>query len=120
MCWALGDRGATTAQVLGQQLPQAHHVQYYTDHHRPYCKILEGRQHTQSKAHTHHIESMNNKLRCYLARLRRKTQAYSKSATALMHSLLFIWRRKFATTLQLQTGSILSKRLWDESIEIPI
>ncbi|WP_370590531.1 IS1 family transposase [Xylophilus sp. ASV27] len=119
----LGDRGAGTARVLQQQLPalpQARHIEYCSDHHRPYLAILSGRRHTVGKAHTHHIESMNNKLRCYLARLRRKTHAYSKSATALLHSLLFIWRRKFAAPLQAQTGCIESPRLWDRSIDIPI
>ncbi len=120
MAWALGDRGTDTAKVLQKQLTQAPHVQYCTDHHKPYRTILEGSQHTVGKAHTHHIESLNNKLRCYLARLRRKTHAYSKSATALLHSLLFIWKRKFAAELQPQTGCIVSHRVWDQSIEIPI
>ncbi|WP_349816620.1 IS1 family transposase [Acidovorax sp. SUPP3334] len=120
VAWALGDRGTCTARVLGQQLQQAAHIQYCTDHHKPYRAIVPKGQHTVGKAHTHHIESMNNKLRCYLARLRRKTHAYSKSATALLHSLLFIWGRKFATELRPQTGCILSQRLWDSNIEIPI
>lgn len=120
MAWALGDRGTATARVLQRQLPDAPHIQYCTDHHKPYCTILEGRQHTAGKAHTHHIESMNNKLRCYLARLRRKTHAYSKSAMALLHSLLFVWKRKFATELQPQTGCIVSERAWDRTIAIPI
>jgi Transposase and inactivated derivatives, IS1 family len=97
--FALGDRGLSTAKVLQQQLPQAPHIQYCTDQHRPYCSIVNAAQHTRSKAHTHHIESMNNKLRWYLARLARKTHAYSKSATALLHALLFVWSRKFGAEL---------------------
>ncbi|WP_442799628.1 IS1 family transposase [Polaromonas sp. CG_9.5] len=120
VAWALGDRGTATARVIGQQLTNAQHVQYCTDQHKPYCAILPRMRHTQSKAHTHHIESMNNKLRCYLARLRRKTHAYSKSAKALLHSILFVWKRKFAAPLQPQTGSIVSPRVWDDSIKIPI
>ncbi len=65
------------------------HIHYCTDAHRPYKAIIKAEQHTVGKAHTHHIESLNNKLRWYLARLGEKMHAYSKSATALLHSLLF-------------------------------
>ena len=106
--------------MLQSQLPEGAHIQFCTDHHRPYLTILADRQHQVGKAHTHHIESMNNKLRCYLARLRRKTHSYSKSAKALMDSLLFVWGRKFGARLQPQTGTITSHRLWDPNIEIPI
>ena len=120
MGYALGDRGTATAQVLQRQLPTDKHIHYCTDAHRPYKSIIEAKQHTIGKAHTHHIESLNNKLRWYLARLGRKTHAYSKSAVALLHSLLFVWNRKFGAKLKLQTGHLLSKRLWDGDIQIPI
>lgn len=118
--FALGERGAKTAKVLQPQLPMDAHIHYCTDAHRPYKAIIKAEQHTVGKAHTHHIESLNNKLRWYLARLGRKTHAYSKSATALLHSLLFIWQRKFGASLKPQTGYLLSKRLWDHDIQIPI
>ena len=105
---------------MAQQLPTASHIQFCTDHHPPYKKILPAERHIQSKAHTHNIESMNNKLRHYLARLARKTHSYSKSATALMHSLLFVWSRQFGATLKPQDATILSTRIWEESIAIPI
>ena len=116
----MGDRGTETAQVLAQQLPRAGHIQFCTDRHKPYTKILPIERHIQSKAHTHHIESMNNKLRHYLARLARKTHSYSKSAIALMYSLLFIWKRQFGAKLKPQVATILSKRIWEDSIAIPI
>ena len=118
--FALGDRGTRTAKVLQPQLPQAQHIQYCTDHHKPYRAIIERSQHTTGKAHTHHIESLNNKLRWYLARLGRKTHAYSKSAKALLHSLLFVWSRKFGAPLQPQKGYLLSRRVWDGDLQIPI
>ena len=118
--FALGDRGTTTAKVLQPQLPQAQHIEYCNDHHKPYRAIIAHAQHTVGKAHTHHIESLNNKLRWYLARLGRKTHAYSKSATALLHSLLFVWSRKFGASLQPQTGSLRSRRVWDNDLQIPV
>lgn len=118
--WALSDRGAQTAQVL-QQLPEGMHIEFCTDYHKPYVKILANRQHRVGKAHTHHVESMNNKLRCYLARLRRKTHCYSKSAKALMDSLLFVWGRKFGAQLQPPDGRACQRTPgWNQAIEIPI
>ena len=43
-----------------------------------------------------------------------------ESAKALMDSLLFVWGRKFGAQLQPQTGTLVSERLWDQAIEIPI
>ena len=120
MGFALGDRSRQTAKALQPQLPTDKHIHYCTDAYRPYTSIIAAEQHTIGKAHTHHIESLNNKLRWYLARLARKTHAYSKSATALLHSLLFVWSRKFGIKLKQQTGVLVSKRLWDEDIQIPI
>lgn len=63
---------------------------------------------------------MNNKLRCYLARLRRKTHCYSKSVDNLKDSLLFIFQRKFNMQLQPSTAQVVCARLWDADISIPI
>ena len=41
-------------------------------------------------------------------------------AKALMDSLLFVWGRKFGAQLQPQTGALVSERLWNQAIEIPI
>ena len=116
----MGDRDARAARALGAQVPRGPHVQYRTDHYRCYNAIFPSQQHVQSKAQTHIIESMNNKLRCYLARLRRKTHCYSKSAVNLRDSLLFIFQRKFNARLQPSTGFILCERLWEVDISIPV
>ena len=118
--FSLADRDKRTARVLEQQLPKAKYIRYCTDTYKPYQSINAAKQHCVGKAHTQLIESMNNKLRCYLARFGRRTYAYSKSADALLHSLLFVWFRKFGATLQPQTGHLLCKRLWDPNIQIPV
>jgi insertion element IS1 protein InsB len=118
--WALGDRDTGTARALGAQAPQSPHIRYHTDHWCCHESIFPKSQHIQSKAHTHIIESMNNKLRCYLARLRRKTHCYSKSAVNLRDSLLFIFQRKFGCKLVPSTTDIVCQRLWSESISIPV
>ena len=118
--WVLGDRDTRAAQALGAQIPRCPHIQYRSDHYPCYNAIFPKEQHVQTKAQTHIIESMNNKLRCYLARLRRKTHCYSKSANNLRDSLLFIFQRKFNATLQPSSGVIVCSRLWSDDVSIPI
>ena len=60
-----------------------------TDFWHPYAKIFCGQNHVQGKAHTFTIESLNNRIRCYLARLKRRTHNYSKSRENLAASILF-------------------------------
>jgi insertion element IS1 protein InsB len=85
---ALGDRGAQTAERLDAQLPHAAHITFCTDFWHP-CGQISGRpRHLQGKAHTFTIESCNNRIRVYLARLRRKTHCYSKSLKNLAASIL--------------------------------
>lgn len=120
LAWVLGDRDARAARALGSQIPDGPHLKYRTDHYRCYNAIFPKEQLIQSKAQTHIIESMNNKLRCYLARLRRKTHCYSKSAENLKDSLLFIFQRKFNARLLPSTGEVVCERLWSPDISIPV
>ncbi len=90
MCgWALGDRGPQTARQLDAQLPHGEHITYCTDFWHPYGQIFAAARHQQGKARTFTIESANNRIRVYLARLRRKTHCYSKSFRNLAASLSF-------------------------------
>ena len=92
--WALGDRSTQTAQRLDAQLPHAAHIIFCTDFWHPYGQIFARDRHLQGKAHTFTIESWNNRIRVYLARLRRKTHCYSKSLKNLAASILFYLLRK--------------------------
>ena len=49
----------------------------------------------EGKAHTFTIESHNNRLRVYLARLRRKTHCYTKKLANLAASILLYLLTKF-------------------------
>ena len=92
--WALGDRSAQTAERLDAQLPHAPPLIFCTDFWHPYGQIFGGHRHLQGKAHTFTIESCNNRIRVYLARLRRKTHCYSKSLTNLTASILLYLLKK--------------------------
>ena len=86
--WTLGDRGTETAQRLDAQLPHAAHVTFAPDFWHPCGKIFSQDRHVQGKAHTFTIESLNNRIRCYLARLKRRTHSDSKSRKNLAASNL--------------------------------
>ena len=92
--WTLGERGTETAERLAAQLPHAAHIKYASDFWHPYAKIFRSQNHVQGKAHTFTIESLNNRIRCYLARLKRKTHSYSKSKANLAASILLFLVRK--------------------------
>jgi insertion element IS1 protein InsB len=92
--WTLGDRSTQTAVCLDVQLPKGPHITYCTDFWHPYGVIFKGRRHLEGKAHTFTIESQNNRIRVYLARLRRKTHCYSKSLKNLTASILLYLLRK--------------------------
>ena len=104
--WTLGDRGTATAQRLDAQLPHAAHLTFATDFWHPYGKIFAQDRHVQGKAHTFTIESLNNRIRCYLARLKRRTHSYSKSMENLAASILFFIIQKCGGQLVPATRSI--------------
>jgi insertion element IS1 protein InsB len=56
--------------------------------------IFANHKHLQGKAYTFTIESHNNRLRVYLARLRRKTHCYSKKIKNLAASILLYMLKK--------------------------
>jgi insertion element IS1 protein InsB len=87
-----------------------------------YGDIFPADQHRQGKAHTFTIESKNNQLRGYLARLRRKTHCYSKSLANLRYSILFVFARKLGQTLRPQSNHppIRCRVLWVGEVSIPI
>ena len=118
--WVLGDRDTPAAQALGAQIPRGPSIAYASDHYTCYNHIFPRGQHIKGKAYTYTIESMNNRLRCYLARLRRKTHCYSKSTDNLRDSLLFVFKRRMDCPLVPQTSSIVCPRLWSEDVSIPI
>ena len=70
------------------------HVIFATDFWHPYAKIFRQANHVQGKAHTFTIESLNNRIRCYLAQLKRRTHSYSKSRENLAASILFFIVKK--------------------------
>ena len=87
--WTLGDRGTATAARLEAPLPHAAHVTFATDFWHPYGKIFRQDHHGQGKAHPFTIESLNHRIRCDLARRKRRTHSDSKSKENLAASILY-------------------------------
>ena len=85
--FACGRRTIKTAKVLWQQIKHLPTVGYGTDMLKAYENFTPHAKHYASKTFTTQIESLNWRLRYYLARLHRTTLRYSKSKMMLEVSL---------------------------------
>lgn len=83
----LGSRSGYTGMSLWSNIKDLAVGKVMTDHWQPYTRFVPGWQHIQSKAETFTVEGYNGLFRHFLARLRRKTKCYSKSAVMLLHSI---------------------------------
>ena len=82
-----GRRTIKTAKVLWQQIKHLPTTGYGTDMLKAYENFTPHTKHYVGKTFTTQNESLNCRLRHYLARLHRKTLCYSKSKTMLEVSL---------------------------------
>ena len=65
-----------------------------TDYWKPYENFVPKEIHVQSKAETYTVEGYNSLFRHFLARLRRRTKCYSKSAKMLLYSVLLLMAKR--------------------------
>ena len=73
-----------------------------SDYWSPYEKFIPTELHTQSKAETYTVEGYNSLFRHFLARLRRKSECYSKSQEMLKYSVMLLmlkWNGELGTIL---------------------
>ncbi|MDG2197857.1 MAG: IS1 family transposase [SAR324 cluster bacterium] len=82
-----GRRTIKTGRVLCEQIRQLPTIGDVTDLLKAYENFIPQAKHYTGKTFTTQIESLNCRLRHYLARLHRKTLCYSKSKTMLEVSL---------------------------------
>ena len=82
-----GRRTIKTGKVPWQQIKPLPTMGYGTDMLKAYENFIPHAKHYAGKTFTTQIESLNCRLRHYLARLHRKTLCYSKSKTMLEVSL---------------------------------
>ncbi len=61
-----------------------------SDYWSPYEKFIPTELQTQSKAETYTVEGYNSLFSHFLARLRRKSECYSKSQEMLKYSVLLL------------------------------
>ena len=85
--FACGRRTIKTGKVLWQQIKHLTTMGDGTDMLKAYENFIPHAKHYAAKTFTTQIESLNYRLRHYLARLHRKTLCYSKSKTMLEVSL---------------------------------
>ena len=65
-----------------------------TDYWDAYVGVIPSEKHTQTKAETYTVEGYNSLVRHFLARMRRKSKCYSKSAKMLEYSLLLLFLKR--------------------------
>ncbi len=75
----LGRRNALTGEGLFKQLSLFEESVVCTDYYPAYEAFIPKHQHVITKAETWGVESLNSRIRHYLARFRRKTFCYSKA-----------------------------------------
>ena len=86
--FCLGNRSASTGISLWEKLKGKFRNSWFmTDYWKAYPVFIPSQRHIQSKAETFTVEGYNSIFRHFLARLRRKTKAYSKSIEMLELSL---------------------------------
>ena len=71
--FTIGDRSETTAKQLLENIRKIKVETYHTDYWKAYEGILPPKRQVQSRAEAYRIEGLNNKIRHYLARFKRKT-----------------------------------------------
>ena len=84
----LGDRGTATGKRLWESIKNKKIGQVATDYWKPYENFVPEDIHIQSKAETYTVEGYNSLFRHFLARLRRQSKCYSKSAIMLKYSII--------------------------------
>lgn len=95
----IGSRESNTGIKLWKRISRIKCKKYYTDYWRPYKQFLPERKHIQSKAETYTVEGLNNVLRHYIARFKRKTHCYSKSLEMIENTLLLFINRNLLLSL---------------------
>ena len=80
--------------VLNRFINEVNRFVFAADFWHPCGKIFSAETHVQGKDHACTSESLNNRIRCHRARLKRKTRNYSKPQTNLAASLWFFMVRK--------------------------
>ncbi|MFC1659501.1 IS1 family transposase [Pseudomonadota bacterium] len=99
IAFEIGSRGAKPFKKLLAQLNKYDVRLFTADSWRVYRKLIPENKLVQSKKQTYTVESMNNKVRHYLARFRRRTCCYSKSVLMVEMSLLFFLQNDLLSSI---------------------
>ena len=83
-----------TCDKLYKKLAKFNIIKFCTDAWEAYKIILPANKHVISKAETSFIEGINNVVRCYLARFKRRSHTYSKSVESIIFSLNLLFNKR--------------------------
>lgn len=94
--FVVGTRGEKTGKKLREKVKHISCFRHMSDYWEAYEKFLPKERHTMSKKETFSVEGMNSLIRHFLARFRRKTRCYSKSAEMVVNTLFLFQNRESA------------------------
>ena len=94
MGFEVGDRSEVTCDKLYKKLAGYKIKLFCTDGWEAYKIVIPFEKHIVSKAETSLIEGINNIVRCYLARFKRKSHTYSKSLENIVFSLNLLFNKR--------------------------
>ena len=94
MGFEVGDRSEETCYKLYKKLSTYKIKLYCTDAWQSYKIVIPRDKHIISKSETSYVEAINNIVRCYLARFKRRTHSYSKSVNNLIYSLNLLFNKR--------------------------
>lgn len=94
--FVVGTRGEKTGKCLWEKVKHISCFRHMSDYWEAYQKFLPKKKHTASKKETFSVEGMNSLIRHFLARFRRRTRCYSKSASMVVNTLLLFQHREMA------------------------
>ena len=94
MGFEAGDRSEITCDKLYKKLALYNVELFCTDAWEAYKIVLPANKHVISKAETSFIEGVNNVVRCYLARFKRRSHTYSKSVESIIFSLNLLFNKR--------------------------
>ncbi|QQR77193.1 MAG: IS1 family transposase [Candidatus Moraniibacteriota bacterium] len=97
--FAVGSRGASTGKKLWKKIRHLDCSLHTSDYWEAYRKFLPQDKHITSKAETFSVEGMNNLLRHFIARFKRRTHCYSKSVVMVLKTLLLFQYREMVVSI---------------------
>ena len=92
--FVIGNRGTETGMRLWNRIKTNIKGKVMADYWKSYKEMIPEEKLIQTKKETYTVESYNGLIRHFLARFRRKSKCYSKSADMLKYTLMLFFAKR--------------------------